>query len=564
MKSHARSCLLPLTFLCAAPIAAQQIDIYDSSGPILPQQAAMDVTFYDIDLAIDPVDRRIEGAVTTVMRLAEAAGEIVLDLDTLLIVSGVEEAGAAGGRALEWERRGGRIWVDLGAEREAGSEIGVRVRYGGAPRVAPQAPWDGGFVWARTDTGEPWIATAVQGEGPDVWWPAKDHVSDKPDSVALHITVPEPLVVATNGRPQRVDTNADGTLTYHSFVSTPVSAYNIALNIAPYELLEAELRSVAGESFPVTFYALPDDVDRARVLMSEILDHLRFYEELLGPYPFRADGYKVAQTPHLGMEHQTVIAYGADFDPGAMTGGRDWGFDALHHHELAHEWWGNLVTNADWKDMWLHEGFGTYMQALYAERLGGDALYRGYMLNERRLIGNRSPVAPRESRTAGEIYFDSGGDIYSKGAWILHTLRWVIGDEAFFESLRRMAYPEAVLERVTDGGQTRFATTDDYLRIAEEASGRELDWLFEIYLRQPELPRLEVARQGEFLELAWESPRDLDFPMPIQVEVNGERRRIEMSDGRAELRLPPRANVVVDPRAWVLREDQAPMLLPPE
>src|SRR5690606_23925924 len=254
------------------------------------------------------------------------------------------------------------------------------------------------------------------------------------------------------------------------------SAYNIALNIATYVRIEGTLESVDDEAFPVTIFALHEDEERARAFFPEVLDHLRIYEELLGPYPSRADGYKVAQTPHLGMEHQTVIAYGAAFDNVAMTGGRDWGFDALHHHELSHEWWGNLVTNADWKDMWLHEGFGTYMQALYAERLGGEELYQAYLAQERQYLANRSPVAPRETRTSGEIYFDSGGDIYSKGAWVLHGLRWVLGDEDFFEAFRLMAYPDPADERVTDGSQVRFATTDDFLEIAERVSGKDLDW----------------------------------------------------------------------------------------
>jgi aminopeptidase N len=547
----------------APPALSQEIDIYDSGGPLLEEQAAMDVTFYEISLEVEPDQRRIDGWATTVTRLVRPTRHVVLDLDTLLTVTRVSELRGGDEGELRWERRGGRIWVDLGETRAAGTDASVRVSYGGRPRVAPQAPWDGGFVWTTTDSGAPWIATAVQGEGPDVWWPAKDHVSDKPDSVALHIRVPDPLVVATNGVLRSVEEHSDRTSTYNFFVSTPISAYNVALNIAPYVRVEGELESVAGGSFPVVFYALPEDEERAREFLPEILDHLRFYEELLGPYPFRADGYKVAQTPHLGMEHQTVIAYGADFDNGAMTGGRDWGFDALHHHELAHEWWGNLVTNEDWKDMWLHEGFGTYMQSLYAEQLGGQPLYIGHLLNERRLIGNRAAVAPRESRTSGQIYFDSGGDIYSKGAWVLHTLRWVIGDELLREGLRRMAYPSPELERVTTGEQTRLATTDDFLRLLEQLSGQELGWLFEVYLRQPELPSLSAQRTDGSLRLEWNAPGRLPFPMPVEVQIDGVSRRVEMPNGRAEIDVPRQANVVVDPRYRILREDQAPILLPP-
>jgi aminopeptidase N len=543
--------------LLTAPLAGQEVDIYDSGGPIPPEQAAYDVTFYELDLRVDPDSRTIAGSATTVARVVEPLRHLVLDLDTLLSVSGIETVGERGGTALEWERRVGRLWIDLGETRLPGSEVAVRVSYSGAPRVAPRAPWDGGFVWGRTPGGAPWIATAVQGHGPDVWWPAKDHVSDKPDSMTIRIRVPDPLVVASNGRLEAVESHGDGTSTYHWFVSTPISAYNVALNIAPYETVETTFTSVAGDAFPVIFYAIPEDVERARAFLPEILEHLAFFEDLVGPYPFRADKYGVAQTPHLGMEHQTIIAYGARFDRGAMTGGRDWGFDALHHHELAHEWFGNLVTNEDWKDMWLHEGFGTYMQALYAERLGGPELYRAHLAADRRHITNLAPLAPRESRTAGEIYFDSGSDIYGKGSWVLHTLRWVLGDDDFLLALRRMAYPDPAMERVTDGSHTRFATTDDFRRIVEDISGMDLGWFFEVYVRQPSLPALVAVRDGRGLSLSWNVPGDRPFPMPVEVEVQGERRRIEMPvTGEVHVEVADGSSVNLDPDDWILRSNQ--------
>jgi aminopeptidase N len=562
-----RRSLLVLVLFGAPSLGAQDVDIYDSGGVVPPEQAAYDVTYYELDLRIDPERRRIAGTATTVGRALESLSHVVLDLDTLLTVREVTAAldGDPDASApLGWERRTGRLWIDPGEGLAPGAEFAVRVAYEGAPRVAPRAPWDGGFVWAKTEAGDPWIATANQGQGPDLWWPVKDQVSDKPDSMTIRIRVPEPLVVATNGRLREVETHDDGTRTYHWFVSTPISAYNVALNIAPYVTIETEFTSVAGESFPVMFFVLPEDEERGRALFPEIVEHLEFYEDVLGPYPFRADKYGVAQTPHLGMEHQTIIAYGAGFDNGSMTGGRDWGFDALHHHELAHEWWGNLVTNADWKDMWLHEGFGTYMQALYAERLGGEELYHEYMDSMRRGIRNRAPVAPRESQTSGEIYFNSGGDIYGKGAWVLHTLRGLIGDNPLFAALRRMAYPDSASRQATDGEQVRFATTDDFLRIAEEESGRELDWFFEVYLRQPALPELVAKREGgaagaDVVRISWNVPGGLPFPMPVEIEIDGEVRRVEVPvDGAAEIEAPAGAEVALDPRGWTLRANQGP------
>ncbi|MDX1938998.1 MAG: M1 family aminopeptidase, partial [Saprospiraceae bacterium] len=301
----------------------------------------------------------------------------------------------------------------------------------------------------------------------------------------------------------------------------------------------------------VVFYVLPEDYEKGQKLFPEILDHLRFFEKFCGPYPFRADKYGVAQTPHLGMEHQTIIAYGANFNNGSMTGGKDWGFDALHQHELAHEWWGNLVTNSDWRDMWLHEGFGSYMQPLYMEQRKGKEAYQQYMQNMRR-FSNYLAVAPRESKTGDEIY---QAPIYSKGAWVLHTLRYLMGDAAFFRALRRMAYPDPTMERITNGGQARFATTDDFLSICETESGMDLDWLFEVYLRQAQLPKLYSKIEDGKLSLRWESPvKEMPFPMPIEIEIGNKRQRIQIPAEGLILPIGKTDKPVVDPDGWLLFE----------
>ena len=538
--------LLTLAGCDAAP--AQTPHRYDSGGPLMPEQAAYDAVFYDLTLAVSPADSTIAGALTVTARITSPAPHLVLDLDPVLAVAAVTDAET--GEAMTFERRGGKLWIAFPYTKQPGETTAVTVAYGGRPRIAPRPPWDGGFTWARTPSGAPWIATTVQQEGADLWWPVKDHVSDEPDSMALHVTVPEPLVVASNGRLRAVEPHDDGTRTYHWFISTPINAYDVALNIAPYRTIEDTFTSVAGDVFPVVFYVLPENYEKGLRFFPEILDHLRFFEAVVGPYPFRADKYGVAQTPHLGMEHQTIIAYGANFDNGAMTGGRDWGFDALHHHELSHEWWGNLVTNVSWEDMWLHEGFGSYMQPLYLERTQGADAYRAYLEAERPGIANRRAVAPRKTLSAKQVY---GGDIYVKGAWILHTLRHLLGDDAFFTTLRRMAYPDPTLEAVTDGSACRFAVTDDFVHLAEAVSGRDLGWFFDVYVRQPALPALSVRREGERVALRWDAPGGLPFPMPVDVRVGAETRRVEMPDGAAVITAPADAEVVVDPENRILR-----------
>jgi len=308
--------------------------------------------------------------------------------------------------------------------------------------------------------------------------------------------------------------------------------------------------SVAGDTVPVEFYVLPRNEQDGRNLLPEILDHIAFFEEYLGPYPFRSDKYGVVQTPHLGMEHQTIIAYGANFRNDSMTRGTDWGFDALHHHEASHEWWGNLITNMDWSDMWLHEGFGSYMQPLYVESRQGPKVYSAYMHRSRRGIRNEQAVAPRRVMSESEVY---GGDIYAKGAWILHTMRYLLGDDTFFEVLRRQAYPDPAMEAVTDGSQTRFGTTDDFMFLAERISGRDLGWFFEVYLRQPALPELVTERTGDTVTLSWKVPQDLPFPMPVDVRIGDVTERVDLSGGPVSIRIPEGVAFEVDPEDRVLR-----------
>ncbi|HKX46732.1 MAG TPA: M1 family metallopeptidase, partial [Planctomycetota bacterium] len=430
----------------------------------------------------------------------------------------------------------------------------VEVAYGGVPRVAPRAPWDGGFTWARTADGAPWIATTCQGEGADLWWPCKDHPSDEARSMDLRITVPETVIPATNGRFVSMEDAGGGWRTHHWHVSTPINNYGVALNIAPYVRLDADYESVTGEEFPVSFWVLPENERQGREFLDEIVEHLRFHEEVCGPYPFRADKYGVVETPHLGMEHQSIIAYGNRYQ-GDATFDYDW----LHHHELSHEWWANLVTARDWNDFWIHEGIGTYMQALYLERKFGAEAYAQKMAQDRGAIRNAGPLAPRGSRTTRWMYFGGraggspGGDIYSKGSWVCHNLRWLLGDDKFFEVLRRWAYPDPALEAVTDGSHCRLATTDELLAIAERVSGRELDWFFEVLLRRAALPVLESRVEDGELRLRWNAPDGLPYPMPVEVRKGGKLVRVELADGAAQVDVG-RAEVEVDPRAWLLCE----------
>jgi aminopeptidase N len=198
------------------------------------------------------------------------------------------------------------------------------------------------------------------------------------------------------------------------------------------------------------------------------------------------------------------------------------------------------------------------MDTLYQEHLHGKQAYLDAMKKRVGGLRNKQPIAPREPKIAYQVYMaepdylNSDGDIYGKGALVLHTLRYLIGDEAFFRSLHRMAYPTKQMEQLTDRRQERLVNTDDFLTIVDEESKMDLSWFFEIYLRQPKLPKLISSVEGGTLTLRWETPNGMPFPMPVDVLVNGKARRVDLTSGSATVQFSGAAPIV-DPDGWVLK-----------
>ncbi len=521
----------------------------ETGGPLIFEQAVYDVQSYDITVSVDPKTKSISGTTVMTAKTVVPTNVIVLDLDTPFTVSNVK---IPNGSDLKFQRKDGRVWIWFPMTKQAGEQIAVSVTYSGVPREAPRPPWVGGFMWNKTVDGSDWISIACQNDGADLWFPVKDHPSDKPAQVAVHATVPQPLVAASVGKFESVTKNNDGTATYNWRMTNPISNYEIVLDIAPYKIIKTSVKSVTGETISIVFYILPESFDKGAKLIEETKKYNAFYEKYLGPFPFRSQKLGIVETPHLGMEHSTLIAYGNKFKY------NEHGFDWLMLHEFGHEWWANLVTASDWRDFWIHEGFQSFMDSLYLEEIKGKETYFESMKGRAKNTRNMQPVAPREPKIAYQVYMaepdylKSDGDIYSKGAVVLHTLRYLIGDEAFFRALRRMAYPTKEMETWTDGRQTRLVTTDDFLTIAEQESKMDLDWFFELYLRQPKLPKLVNEVSGNTLTLRWETPNNMPFPMPIDVEINGKTQRVEMKDGKATVNFTGTAPVV-DPKGWVLK-----------
>lgn len=524
----------------------------ETGGPLKFEQAVFDVQNYDITISVDPATKSITGTTVMTARTVIPTNVILLDLDTPYTISKLTD----GTRDLKFEHNDGKVWIWFPMTKQVGDEIKTVITYAGIPRVAPNPPWVGGFMWAKTPSGADWISVALQNDGADLLFPCKDHPSDKPATASMHITVPDPLIATGPGKFEGVKGNAGSTSTYNWHMSNPIANYSLVFNAAPYKLIEDKYKSITGETMPIDFYILPENLQNGAGLISEQKKYLAFYEKYLGPFPFRAVKVGIVETPHLGMEHSTNIAYGNKYKYNAD--GTDW----LLLHEFGHEYWANLVTASDWRDFWIHEGFQSFMDTFYTETLHGKEAYFTAMKNRAKGFKNKQPVAPREQKFSYEVYMsepdfvNSDGDIYGKGAYFLHTLRYLIGDEAFFKALHHMAYPTKEMESYTDGRQERLVNTDDFLTIAEKDSGMKLDWLFEMYLRQPKLPRLAMAGTGSgssgVMTLSWETPNNMPFPMPIDVEINGKIQRVEMKDGKATINYNG-STPVIDPNGWVLR-----------
>ncbi len=539
------------------PLSEYENNILDSGGELLEEQAALDIHFYDLDLNVNPADSTISGVVNTQAHVIGKTGRFVAHLDTVFIVSQViyhqpDETDIS----LGFYHENGLVVAMLPGVLDSGNHLNLSIHYSGMPRKAPNPPWEGGFTWERTREGKPWIGVSCQVNGADIWWPVKDHPSDRPDSVSLRITVPEEVVAVSNGVLRSAVQHQPGTRTFHWVTNTSISNYAVSINIGPYVEVVRPFQSISGEEFPIIFWALPENRERAGELMDQVVDHMRFFEALLGPYPFRHEKYGVVEAPFFGMEHQTIIAYGAGYEDDTVfdTGS---GFDDLHHHELSHEWWGNFVTAYDWKDFWIHEGFGTYMQPLYAEHLHGKEQYRYFMKRIYERIENNMPIAPEESRTTREMF--EGRDIYMKGAWVLHTLRKLIGDDDFIRSLRKMTYPDGF---PADSGRpetgkrasvpSRYTDTDEFIAIAEEITGRDLGWFFDAYLRYSALPELQEQKHENGMILTWLVPSGRDFPMPVEV-WDGEERQVVVPDGESVITVSRPEALRVDPHNKVLR-----------
>ena len=514
-----------------------------SGGQVAPLQQGLTVEHADLTFAFDFDNKILMGTTTLTLKGEGSRSAFSVDLDSVFTVNSV----AVNGESLaasQYRNVGGELQITPSSEVTL--PLTVTISYEGQPRIPVRAPWDGGVMWEKTPDGANWLATAVQGEGCDLFWPCIDQPHGEPNQTDLHIQVPKPLVAASNGVLVDVTDNGD-TRTYHWQTRSAHNTYGIALNIAPYEKLETTYSSIYGNTYPIVYYHLPGNEQQAKVLFDEIPTMLTFFERMIGPYPFGNEKVGVAQTPHLGMEHQTINAYGNEYKKD------EFGFDWLLQHEFAHEYFGNQVTNDNWDHMWIHEGLGSYMQPLFAQYLSGDVAYMTYLNNQRKGLINTHPIVSNKLMEVEQVYERGVGpalDIYYKGSWIMHTLRNLIGDDAFFSAVRELVYGT---DQPKPGNFTTiYRNTQDFIEIVNRRTGKDLSWFFDVYLYQPKLPKLVETRTEDSVTFSWNTPQNLPFPMPLEVSVNGEVQVLDITSPNT-ITVTPFDVVIADPNSKVLR-----------
>jgi aminopeptidase N len=517
----------------------------DSGGPLSPEQASYDVIFYDLDLTIDPTTKSINGSLLCRAEILNPINTLVLDLDDPFTVDSIIFKINEGNYSnVTFSHVAGKVNIDIPGSVAAGDMVSLQIFYNGTPRIASNPPWGEGFVWSTTSTGKPWIGVVCEENGADIWWPCKDHPSDEPDSMSMSFTVPNPLICVSNGRYLGSTDNGNDTTTYNWHISQPINNYNVSIYAAEFLKIEDSYQSVSGDTIPFYFWVLQEDYNTAVNYMDVFLREFNFLESICGPFPFANDKHGWAHAPYWGMEHQTIIAYGHNFTV------NKWGFDYIHYHELAHEWWGNFITGKDWADLWIHEGLASYTEALYVEHLSGMDSYHQYMDNIRPADNHTHPLAPRESLTAGQAFENL--DSYNRGSAVMHTLRYHLGDEIFFDLFKRWAYPNLEDVDNTNGRLNRIMTTEDMKIEAEEITGKELDQFFDVFFREKAYPVLHVVRKNDSTTFSWNTEKNILLDVSIPILVNGTDRTIQMIEGQGSSPISINDSLVIDPKKWIL------------
>lgn len=501
--------MLCMALMATLTAGAQQFSRADTlRGTITPQRAWWNVTNYDLHVQVNPDDSTFSGFNTITYKVLKPDSVMQIDLQVPMVIDSVVQDK----KSLPVTRDGNAWFIRIAAPQAKDKSKKITVFYSGKPRKAVKAPWDGGVVWAKDDKGRPWIATACQGLGASIWWPNKDTQSDEPEDMTISVTVPSDLTDVSNGRLKKTIDNPDGTKTFVWYVGNPINNYDVAVNIGNYIEMK-DTYSGEGGKLDLGFWVLDYNEDKAREHFKVVKPMLKCFEYWFGKYPFYKDSYKLIEAPFLGMEHQSGVAYGNKYQMGYSgrdLSGSGWGlkWDFLIIHESGHEWFGNSITSKDLADMWIHESFTNYSETLYTECQYGRKAADEYVQGIRKNILNDKPIiAPYGVNAEGS------GDMYYKGANMLHNIRQIMeNDEAFRQLLRGL--------NKTFYHQT--VTTQEIEDYMSQVVGMNLDKVFDQYLRHTTIPTLEYRFKGQQLQYRWVSDvKDFNMPVKVKLSDNG-------------------------------------------
>jgi aminopeptidase N len=475
-------------------------------GSITPEREWWDLTYYHLDITVNPTDSSIHGSNTVWYRVLKEAETMQIDLQPPLELAGAVQ----NGKNLQFTREGNVFWIKMADRQVPGALNSVVLSYGGRPKVSKRPPWEGGITWKRDAAGKPFAASSCQGDGASLWWPCKDHMYDEPDSMLISVNVPAGLMDVSNGRLRSVVKKKNHTTTYNWFVANPINNYGVNINIADYAHFSEVFQGEKGK-LDCDYYVLKEDLEKAKIQFKQAGMMLKAFEHWFGPYPFYEDGYKLVEVPYLGMEHQSSVTYGNGFRNGYRgmdLSGTGWGekFDFIIIHESAHEWFGNSVTFEDAADMWVHESFGNYAENLFVEYYFRKEAGSEYVLGCRKNISNDRPVTGIYG-----VNFEGSGDMYYKGGNMLNTLRYIVGDDEKWRGILR-GLNRDFYHKVVKGSQI-----ENYL---SEKTGLELGPFFDQYLRDTRIPVLEYFVRDKKLTFRW-----IDcvkgFNMPARIYISG-------------------------------------------
>jgi len=497
-------------------------------GGLPIERTYFDVLLYDLKVKVNPEEKYLSGVNHIIFKVVENTNRIQLDLfenmqiDSILLYQykGISKINPNenNGKKLKYQRQYDAVFIEFADVLEQETTQLLSFYYSGKPLEAENAPWDGGFVWKKDNNGKPFVGVAVQGTGASLWFPCKDSQSDEPDYGAwISIEVSEDLVAVSNGKLIRTIENQNKNKTWVWEVKNPINNYNITLNIGDYVHFSDRLNDL-----DIDYYVLRENEQKAKQhFQQEVIPMLVCFQEKFGEYPFVEDGYKLVESPFLGMEHQSAIAYGNSYKKGYY--GRDISgsgigtlFDFIIVHESGHEWFGNSITSRDIADMWIHEAFTTYSEAVLVECRFGYQNAIQYINGQGRMVENKIPIVGH----FGVNYKSKNTDMYYKGALMLHTIRHIIdNDQKWWELL--LDYSNHFKHQIIEA--------DDVIDFFVSKSGINLKPIFQQYLYGRNLPVLEIKTTKKGFYYSWKAETK-NFEMPIEVLLNGNQIRLNATN----------------------------------